>query len=91
MEKRTEAAVITKDTALVIGAGRIGARVAELMKHFIHVTVFDILTNKLSELKSFMKKADCVTIHIPNSDDNISFFDGKKLSSGFNFVSDGAI
>lgn len=71
---------LSKKRLLVIGAGRIGGRVSELMKNFMHVTTFDILANETSELKSFMKKADCVTIHIPKSDENISFIDVEKLS-----------
>jgi len=65
---------------LVIGAGRIGARVAELMKHFMQVTTFDIMQNKISELKPMIQQADCLTIHIPKSDENISFIDEEKLS-----------
>jgi len=71
---------LSEKRLLVIGAGRIGGRVSVLMKNFIHVTTFDIITNKTSELKSFMKKADCVTIHVPKSDENISFIDAEKLS-----------
>jgi phosphoglycerate dehydrogenase-like enzyme len=65
---------------LVIGTGKIGSRVAELMQSFIRVTTFDILQNETSELKSMVQKADCITLHIPKSDDNISFFDREKLS-----------
>ena len=65
---------------LVIGTGKIGNRVAELMKSFIRVTTFDILQNETSELKSMVEKADCISLHIPKSDDNISFFDREKLS-----------
>ena len=67
-------------TLLIIGTGRIGSRVAELMKNFMHVTTFDILENEDPELRSLMQKADCITIHIPQSDNNISFINGEKLS-----------
>ena len=67
-------------TLLIIGTGRIGSRVAELMKNFMHVTTFDILENEAPELRSLMQKADCITIHIPQSDNNISFINGEKLS-----------
>ena len=65
---------------LVIGTGKIGSRVANLMQSFIQVTTFDILQNKTSELKSMIRRSDCITLHIPKSDDNISFFDREKLS-----------
>jgi len=65
---------------LIIGGGRIGSRVFELMKHFMPVMTFDILNNKLSELKLFMQQADCVSIHIPKTDNNISFINAEKLS-----------
>ncbi|MDP7195560.1 MAG: NAD(P)-dependent oxidoreductase, partial [SAR202 cluster bacterium] len=71
---------LSEKTLFVIGVGRIGSRVAKLMKHFLNVTTFDILTNNISELKPFVQQADCVSIHIPKSDENISFIDAEKLS-----------
>jgi len=71
---------LLEKTLLVIGAGRIGGRVAELMKHFMRVSTFDILQNETSELKPLMQEADCVTIHIPKSDKNVSFINREKLS-----------
>ena len=53
---------------------------AQLMKQFLNVNTFDILHNEESELKPLMQQADCITIHIPKSDDNISFIDAEKLS-----------
>ena len=65
---------------LVIGTGKIGSRVAELMHPFMQVSTFDILRNEIFELKLMIKNADCITIHIPKSRDNIAFFDKEKLS-----------
>jgi len=70
----------SKKILLVIGVGRIGSRVAQLMEPFMDVTTFDILKNQSSELKPMLQGADCVTIHIPMSDDNLSFIDTEKLS-----------
>ena len=67
-------------TLLVIGTGRIGRRVSELMSNFMCITTFDIMQNKDSELKGLITKADCVTIHIPKSNKNLSFIDAEKLS-----------
>ena len=67
-------------TLLVIGTGKIGSRVSALMKNFMKVKTFDILENEPSELKTFITEADCVSVHIPKSDENISFINGEKLS-----------
>jgi phosphoglycerate dehydrogenase-like enzyme len=65
---------------LVIGTGKIGSRVAELMTPFMNVQTFDILQNEIFELKAMIQEADCITIHIPKSSDNLAFFDKEKLS-----------
>ena len=65
---------------LVIGTGKIGSRVFQLMKPFMYVTTFDIMQNEIHELKTLIQQADCITIHIPKSDDNLSFIDEEKLS-----------
>lgn len=65
---------------LIIGVGNIGSRVAQLMKPFMEITTFDILKNETSELKLMINQVECITIHIPKSDDNLSFMDAEKLS-----------
>ena len=65
---------------LVIGTGKIGSQVVELMRPFIQVSTFDMLQNEIFELKPMIQQADCITIHIPKSNNNISFFDREKLS-----------
>ena len=71
---------LSRQNLLVIGTGQIGGRVAQLMKPFINVNTFDILQNEASELKLMIQQADCITIHIPKIDDNLSFIDTEKLS-----------
>ncbi len=71
---------LSKKTLLVIGLGRIGSRVAQLMDPFMYVTTFDILKNQNSDLKLLLHQADCITLHIPKNEDNISFIDAEKLS-----------
>ena len=71
---------LSKKTLLVIGTGKIGGRVAELMKPFIRINTFDILKNDESELKPMIQLADCITIHIPKNHDNTSLIDSEKLS-----------
>lgn len=71
---------LSKKNLLIIGTGKIGCRVANLMEPFIKVCTYDILQNETSELKSMIQRSDCITLHIPKSNDNISFFDREKLS-----------
>jgi phosphoglycerate dehydrogenase-like enzyme len=71
---------MSEKNLLVIGMGKIGSRIANLMQSFLQVTTFDILQNKTTELKSMINRSDCITLHIPKSDDNISFFNREKLS-----------
>jgi len=71
---------LSQNNLMVIGTGKIGSRVAQLMKLFMNVDTFDIMQNEISELKPMIQKANCVTIHIPKSDENISFIDAEKLS-----------
>ena len=71
---------LSHQNLLVIGTGRIGSRVAQFMEPFMKVSTFDILHNKANELKPLMQQSDCVSVHIPKSEDNISFIDKEKLS-----------
>jgi phosphoglycerate dehydrogenase-like enzyme len=71
---------LTKQTLLVIGTGKIGGRVVEMMDQVLNVITFDILNNDPAELQTFIRSADCVSIHIPKIDENISFMNAEKLS-----------
>ena len=78
---------LSKKTLLVIGLGKIGTLVNDLMKKFMIVNTYDITSNKPIELKSLIGKAECITIHIPNSKENKNFIDKEKLS----WMKDGSI
>tara|TARA_B100002003_G_scaffold83335_1_gene77804 strand:- start:397 stop:1230 length:834 start_codon:yes stop_codon:yes gene_type:complete len=71
---------------LVIGTGNIGSRVAKKMQDFLKVETYDLLQNTTTELKSLIASADCITLHIPESEENNNFMDGEKLS----WMKDGA-
>ena len=77
---------LEKRNLLVIGSGRIGRKVAKLMTPFLHISTFDIKENDYFELKPLIQQADCITIHIPKNDNNVSFIDDEKLS----WMKDGA-
>jgi phosphoglycerate dehydrogenase-like enzyme len=72
---------------LVIGTGNIGGQVAEKMRGFLKVETYDALQNSKSELKGLIASADCITLHIPKSEDNNHFMDSEKLS----WMQDGAV
>jgi phosphoglycerate dehydrogenase-like enzyme len=64
---------------LVIGAGKIGGKVAAKMQSFLKVTSYDALTNKPEELELLVRTADCITLHIPLTPETRDFFDARKL------------
>ena len=65
---------------LIIGNGNIGKRVFKFLNPFMNVYTYDILQNSPDELIPMIQKADCITIHIPKTDNNNSFFNQKLLS-----------
>ena len=77
--KKSRAKLSTQNL-LIIGKGRIGSRIVELMEPFIKINTFDIMYNNKSDLKSLIQEADCISIHIPNTDNNKSFINSEKLS-----------
>ena len=65
---------------LVIGTGKIGSMVAEKMDKLLDISTYDKTVNDESELKELIQNTDCISIHIPNTPENKSFFDSEKLS-----------
>ena len=64
-------------TLLVIGTGNIGGRVVEKMKAFMQVDTFDIQVNSLQELEHKIKKANCISLHIPLTAATTNLFDAE--------------
>lgn len=71
---------LSAKTLLVIGTGNIGCKVAEYMQAFMKIVTFDIMENELSELRGLIRQADCITLHIPKTDENNAFMDKDKLA-----------
>ncbi len=71
---------------LVLGAGNIGGRVATKMRALMQVSTFDALANRPEELEPLMRRADCVSLHIPLLPATRGFIDATKLA----WMSDGA-
>lgn len=74
-------------SALVIGTGNIGKRVAHKLSVFMKVSTYDSLANKPEELKPLIEAADIITLHLPLNKETQSFFDSEKLS----WVKDGCL
>lgn len=85
--KKVQRPYLGNKTALVIGTGNIGARVAKKLAAFVNVTTFDVLTNKASELDDLISGADIITCHMPLTPQTKNFFDTKRLG----LVKDGAL
>jgi phosphoglycerate dehydrogenase-like enzyme len=72
---------------LLVGKGNIGSRVYQKMSQFMIVDTYDALSDHPRELSKKLPMADCVSLHIPNTIENRSFIDNKKLS----LMKDGAV
>jgi phosphoglycerate dehydrogenase-like enzyme len=72
---------------LVIGTGNIGGRVVDKMKAFMQVDTFDVQVNTAAELENKIKKADCISLHIPFTKETEHLLDAEKLS----WLKDGAL
>jgi phosphoglycerate dehydrogenase-like enzyme len=65
---------------LVIGAGRIGQRVINRMRAFMQVDSFDSAYDSADALEAKIRAADCVSLHVPLSDDTRNLFNAERLS-----------
>ncbi len=74
-------------SALVIGTGNVGARVAKKLAVFMPVATYDAVTHQPHELEPLVRAADIITVHMPLTDETRNFFNDEKLS----WVKDGAV
>ena len=65
---------LSQKILLVIGTGKIGSLVVQLMKPFMKIATFDILQNEASELKLMMRQADCVKSKPSSKPFNVDVF-----------------
>ena len=65
---------------LVLGTGNIGGRVAAKMRPSLRVSTFDSIINRPEELESLLRRADCVSLHIPLLATTKGFIDAEKLA-----------
>jgi phosphoglycerate dehydrogenase-like enzyme len=83
--KRDRIALSSREL-LVLGTGNIGGRVAAKMRALIKVSTFDALTNRPNELEPLIRRADCISLHVPLLPATRGFFDAEKLA----WMKDGA-
>jgi phosphoglycerate dehydrogenase-like enzyme len=72
---------------LVVGAGRIGQRVADKMKSFMVVDTYDSMTDSVDAFKPKVRAADCVSLHVPFTEETRGLFNKERLS----WMADGAL
>jgi len=72
---------------LVVGNGRIGRRVVEKMKSFMEVDTFDPLQDSSAAFEEKVRRADCVTLHVPLNTETRSLFNSVRLK----WLKDGAL
>lgn len=65
---------------LIIGKGNIGKKVINKMQNFMKIYSWDIFDKGFKELKELIMLADCISLHIPQTKNNIKFIDAEKLS-----------
>jgi phosphoglycerate dehydrogenase-like enzyme len=78
--KKVDRPALRTRQLLVIGMGNIGGRVAAKMRPFLEVSPFDALANKPEELEPLLRKADCISLHVPLTQATRGFLDGVKLA-----------
>lgn len=72
---------------LIVGAGRIGRRVADKMKAFMKVETFDSAFDPPEDFEPKVKRADCVTLHVPLTPVTNQLFNAERLA----WLRDGAL
>ena len=65
---------------LVVGTGNIGRRVCQKMQGLCRVSAFDVVHNRPDEFETLIRDADCVSLHVPMTDQTKQLIDGLRLS-----------
>lgn len=76
--KYSRTALVNKNL-LVLGMGKIGSKVYDKMQKFMKVDHFDIRKHSSVDLPEKISIADCITLHIPSTDENREFFNKERL------------
>ena len=78
---KTARPALKDQKVLVLGTGKIGARVVEKLTPFVTVLPFDVSTHSLDSLPAMLEEADVVTLHLPLSEETRGWFNSEKMAS----------
>lgn len=84
--KKHERRSLGSSRVLVVGTGQIGERVVSRLQNFAIVETYDAVTHAPSDLEPLVRRADCVTLHLPLTEETRGLFDTQKLG----WMKDGA-
>lgn len=85
--KKVARPILNRRRLLVVGNGRIGRRVADKMRVFMEVDTFDSAQDAPESFEHKIRRADCVTLHVPLTAATIALFNAERLS----WLHDGAL
>lgn len=78
--EKTERSYVGDKTALVVGLGNVGRRVAEKLKPFMRVLTYDLLDGVPQGLDQLIPCADVITVHVPSTPETRGLLGSKLLS-----------
>jgi phosphoglycerate dehydrogenase-like enzyme len=85
--KKVDRRTLHRRRLLVVGIGRIGSRVAKKMKSFMEVDTFDTAHDAPESFESKVRKADCISLHVPLTPGTRGLFNAESLA----WLPDGAL
>jgi phosphoglycerate dehydrogenase-like enzyme len=85
--KKIDRRALHRKRLLVVGNGRIGRRVADRMRSFMEVDTFDSAQDAIDSFETKVRRADCVTLHVPLTASTKEMFNAERLS----WLRDGAL
>jgi len=77
---KRERKALQNQQLLVVGTGRIGQRVVDKMQGFMEVDTFDTARDAFDLFEPKVRKADCVSIHVPLNEETKGLFNAERLA-----------
>ena len=78
--KKADRPTLHKRQLLVVGTGNIGQRVVDKMRVFMKVDTFDSAYDPLEDFEPKVRRADCITLHVPLTSATNPLFNPERLS-----------
>jgi phosphoglycerate dehydrogenase-like enzyme len=85
--KKIDRPTLHQRQLLVVGNGHVGKRVADKMRGFMKVDTFDSATDPSEDFEPKVRRADCITLHVPLTTATDALFNAERLS----WMRDGAL